>query len=62
MVKALDAAWLRLRAQMKAGALPELSKSILVDLALEVMLEDLEAAGMDAQVIRKLVDQDTRRP
>jgi hypothetical protein len=47
---------------MKAGELPELSKSILVDLAVEVMLEDLEASGMDTQVIRKLVDQHPSRP
>ena len=57
----LDKAWLELRARMKAGELPELSKSILNDLALEIVLDDLEAAGMESQLVRKLRDMPSRQ-
>jgi hypothetical protein len=62
IVKRLDALWLRLRARMKEGQLPTHSKSIVVELALELMLEDVEASEMESALVRRLLDKYTSTP
>ncbi len=55
--KALDAAWLVLRGMCSEETRTQVSKSAIVDAALQIVFADLDADGERSQLASMLVDQ-----
>jgi hypothetical protein len=56
-VEDLEAAWIRLRqmvGQVEKLQKTQVSKSLIVEAALEIVLEELERKGTDSQLARKM--------
>lgn len=54
-VDALDGAWMKLRGMAKGEKKKEVSKSAIVNVALQIILEDLETNGDESQLATVLV-------
>ena len=57
-VEALEEAWMKLRKMAPTDARTSISKSLIVETALQTVLEELERTGQKSKLAKKLLDKE----